>query len=315
LKHIRRDANGVDRPSVDWSTQFGQTRSIERAAADEAQSPEPEPAQPTQAVPRADAGFGRALSREPVGSAGLAGLSPSNLLALQRSVGNRELSRLIAHGQASSTEEVTGPAPARPAAPRRGPRVYLARMRALAPAAGRSLLRISRGPWSLQRTYSRSSAAAYAKKWAMSDNPAYGRIEPNDCTNFVSQALLEGGWTMVGGSVWDRKKDTVWWFGKSVWTKGSYSWGGAQNLYNFMKKSGRGTVAAAPMDLEIGDILQMDMGPGHYHAGTIGHSMVVTDKRDNDLFLSYHEPHKLDEPFSSISSRYPTATWYPWKPS
>jgi hypothetical protein len=265
-------------------------------------------------VAQAAAGFEGARSGEQSGSARLAGLSASSLLALQRSVGNRELSRLIEHGRTpSSSEEATGPD--NHSAPRRRPRVFLARMRAFAPTAARSRLRLSRSPWSLQRTYSRSSAAAYARKWAKTDNPAYGRIEPNDCTNFVSQALLEGGWTMVGGSVWDRKDDTVWWFGKSWFTKGSYSWGGAQNLYNFMKKSGRGTVAATPMDLEVGDILQMDMGPGHYHAGRIGHSMVVTDKKDGDLFLSYHEPHKLDEPFSSISSRYPTATWYPWKPS
>jgi Putative amidase domain len=177
------------------------------------------------------------------------------------------------------------------------------------------LLRASRTPRMMQRTYSRKAAADYARKWAMTDNPAYGRIEPNDCTNFVSQALSEGGWTMVGGSVLDRKDKNVWWFGKSVWTKASYSWGGAQNLYDFMKASGRGTDATKPMDLEVGDILQMDMGPGHYNAGRIGHSMVVTDKKNNDLYLSYHEDHHLDEPLSAISGRYPSAVWYPWQPS
>lgn len=159
----------------------------------------------------------------------------------------------------------------------------------------------------------------------MTDNPAYGRIEPNDCTNFVSQALLAGGWTMVGGTCDDRKDKDVWWFkpmdcrwvGGRPWStevKASFTWGGAQNLYWFMKESGRGAEVSDPMDLEIGDVLQMDMGAGHYNAGRIGHSMIVTDKSATDLFLSYHEHHHIDEPLSAIRSRYPSARWYPWKP-
>ncbi|MEO8689935.1 MAG: amidase domain-containing protein [Solirubrobacteraceae bacterium] len=206
--------------------------------------------------------------------------------ALQAAIGNRALSRLV---------EETGPAARRPA-PRR-----------------------------LLQRYSRAAAAAYARTWAMSDNPVYGRIEPNDCTNFVSQALFAGGWGMVGGSCDDRKDRNVWWFnpmqcrwvGGRPWTqevKASFSWGGAQNLYWFMQESSRGAEVSDPMDLEIGDVLQMDMGPGHYNAGRIGHSMIVTDKNASDLLLSYHEDHHLDEPWSAIKSRYPGARWYPWMP-
>ena len=157
-------------------------------------------------------------------------------------------------------------------------------------------------------------------------HPAYGRIEPNDCTNFVSQALIAGGWTMAGGSCDDRKSDQAWWFGPRQcrwvggrpWTtevKASFTWGGAQNLYNHMQTMQRGTAVGSPMDLEPGDILQMDMGEGHYNAGRIGHSMVVTDKSATELFLSYHEDHHLDEPLSAIKGRYPGARWYPWQPN
>lgn len=223
----------------------------------------------------------------------LAALGPGGLRALQGAVGNRALSRLV-----------------KGARPRRA---VLARRPSS--ATRRMLLR-----------YSRSAAVAYAKKWAKIDNPAYGRIEPNDCTNFVSQTLLAGGWTMAGGSCDDRKSDQAWWFGPREcrwvggrpWTtevKASFTWGGAQNLYNHMQTMGRGTTVANPMDLEPGDILQMDMGEGHYGAGRIGHSMVVTEKTTDDLKLSYHEPQKLDEPFSAISGRYPKARWFPWQPN
>jgi hypothetical protein len=232
----------------------------------------------------------RAAQRARIGA-----LPPDAALALQRSIGNRNLGRVLARQR---------PAPVRAAR-----------------------VRPTRGSWSLQRyvNYSRSAAAAYARTWAMTDNPAYGRIEPNDCTNFVSQALLAGGWKMAGGSCDDRKDNTAWWFkpmdcrwvGGRPWTtqvKASFTWGGAQNLYWFMKESGRGADVSDPMDLEIGDVLQMDMGPGHYNAGRIGHSMIVTDKSATDLFLSYHEDHHLDEPWSAIKGRYPSARWYPWKP-
>ena len=226
---------------------------------------------------------------------------------LQAAVGNRALARLV-QGK-------------RPAAPVAGPPQRVAR-------AARPLV-VARTPSSTRRRllqrYSRAAAADYARKWAWTDNPAYGRIEPNDCTNFVSQALFAGGWTMVGGSCDDRKDKNVWWFnpmecrwvGGRPWNsdvKASFSWGGAQNLYWFMQESGRGATVSDPMDLEIGDVLQMDMGPGHYNAGRIGHSMVVTGKTPDDLLLSYHEDHHLDEPLSAIKARYPGARWYPWMP-
>jgi hypothetical protein len=270
-----------------------ETRAIERAQAEQASTPAVAPTHaatptPTQAEPAvalaAALAHGRAVDRRR-----LAALGPRGMPALQAAVGNRALSRLVEGAQ-----------PARPVRP---------------PTPGRRLL----------QRYSRTAAAAYARKWAMSDNPAYGRIEPNDCTNFVSQALLAGGWSMVGGSCSDRKDKDVWWFnpmecrwvGGRPWAtevKASFTWGGAQNLYWFMKESGRGAEVSDPMDLEIGDVLQMDMGAGHYNAGRIGHSMVVTGKSDTDLLLSYHEDHHLDEPLSAIKSRYPSARWYPWMP-
>jgi hypothetical protein len=163
--------------------------------------------------------------------------------------------------------------------------------------------------------YSGAAAAAYARKWALSTNSAYPRFG-NDCTNFVSQSTEAGGWTMMGGSCSDRKNNSVWWYGSSnCWWPGvraSYTWAGAQNFYDFTSTSGRGTAAGAVSDLNIGDVLQMKFDG----STNVGHSMVVTDKKNGNLFLSYHTSDHLDEPFwgtGGILSRYPTATYYAWK--
>ncbi|MCP4428765.1 MAG: DUF4157 domain-containing protein [Chloroflexi bacterium] len=157
--------------------------------------------------------------------------------------------------------------------------------------------------------YSNSAAASYARTWATSANTAYGRFS-NDCTNFVSQAMEAGGWSMIVGSSYcdDRKKDSVWWFNRGgcrytacPWSwcptvktvDASHTWGGAHNFYNFVRTSGRGTAAGRVWDLSVGDVLQMDFsGSGH-----IGHTMIVTKKTISNIYFSYHTSDHLDEPF------------------
>ena len=87
--------------------------------------------------------------------------------------------------------------------------------------------------------YDRLKAVQYARKWARGTNPQYGRMA-NDCTNFVSQVLYEGGWPMVSwGNPFTRASSSVWWFVDAI-NKGSYTWGGAANLHDFLCQSGRG---------------------------------------------------------------------------
>lgn len=318
---------GPDRPPRALTARVTpwETRAIERAQAEQAEASAAPPAQtasPPHAVPAA--ALAAALADgQAVDRARLTALGPGGIRALQGAIGNRALARLVAGIGPAAPGRPPTPTPRTRQAPP-VPAVQLARVESAArPAVVARRPSSARGR--LLQRYSRAAAAAYARTWAMRDNPAYGRIEPNDCTNFVSQALIAGGWTMSGGSCSDRKDKNAWWFnpmecrwvGGRPWAtevKASFTWGGAQNLYWFMKASGRGAEVPDPMDLEIGDVLQMDMGSGHYNAGHIGHSMIVTGKSAADLLLSYHEDHHLDEPLSAIKSRYPSATWYPWMP-
>ena len=156
-------------------------------------------------------------------------------------------------------------------------------------------------------SFSHTAAAAYARRWALGTNPGFPRFAGNDCTNFVSQAMLEGGWTMIGGSVLDRTRDNVWWYGRSRFARASHTWAGAQKFANFCRVSGRATRVSDPMQLNPGDVLQLE------HGGHISHSMVVTGKTDTDLLLSYHTTDRLDEPLSNIRASSPMVVFVPWR--
>ena len=177
--------------------------------------------------------------------------------------------------------------------------------------------------------FSGTAAAAYAKKWALSTNPAYLRFD-DDCTNFVSQSMEAGGWTYIYGSdVCDeRKSDSVWWFEKDKCYRpvisnvhASFTWGGAQNFFKFASASGRATGPGGKIsDLAPGDVLQRDHGDGKMH-----HSMVVTKKGTEtidgksmvQIWLSYHtndtEDRKFWGPTGILEDT--TAGWkyYAWK--
>jgi hypothetical protein len=168
--------------------------------------------------------------------------------------------------------------------------------------------------------YSGTAAASYAKKWANGINPAYGKLGDDDCTNFVSQAMVAGGWTYVWGfhhakrAIRDmgicelRKTNSVWWFKRDQcyrpwpWSNihASHTWGGAENFYQFLDTSGRGTKLKAISDLDVGDVLQRDHNDNHVH-----HTMVVTEKGPQivdgksiiQLKLSYHSNNTLNRPF------------------
>jgi hypothetical protein len=155
--------------------------------------------------------------------------------------------------------------------------------------------------------FNREAATAYARKWALSTNPDYPRFD-NDCTNFVSQCMLAGGWAMVGEhSYSNRKPDHVWWYGGSLLTRASYTWAGAQNFYNFLSISKRGRLVSDPTGLDRGDVVQM-AEDGHVH-----HSMFVVQKTGSDLLLCYHTDDHLDEPLSAIRQRSPDEVYYYWK--
>jgi hypothetical protein len=271
------------------------------------------------------------------------GLTAESALALQRTAGNRAVARLasvsrsaapgrlVQRAQADTTPPPELDEDALPAhTPSGGPvpesvlPVDQDSGGSLARRAARVVSRrvAATGGVRVLARYSATAAVDYAKKWAMGTNASYPRFV-NDCTDFVSQTLLAGGWSMTGDGCWNRKDDDVWWYGDSKCSlpgvRASYTWSGAQNLFKFMTASGRATSLGKISDLEVGDVLQMafqaDDPTERYNIGRVGHSMVVTGKHDGNLFLSYHTDDHLDEPFwgtGGILGRHPTAKYYAW---
>ncbi|HJZ56834.1 MAG TPA: amidase domain-containing protein [Gemmataceae bacterium] len=138
----------------------------------------------------------------------------------------------------------------------------------------------------------RSRAVQYARMYAMTPNRDY-HLYPVDCTNFVSQCLFAGGWQMIQG--W-YQSDRVWWYTGGVfgWRAASYTWAAAQNFFNFLDVSGRGTQTTDPRQLQPADVVQIR------NAGGVYHTMIVTARAGNDLLLSYHTSNHLDRPLSDI---------------
>lgn len=81
--------------------------------------------------------------------------------------------------------------------------------------------------------YTRGNAVNYADRWALSRNSASYPSWSVDCTDFVSQALVAGGYPQYGtnSSVTD---DHYWWGYWLLWDfNHSHSWAVAPDHYNF----------------------------------------------------------------------------------
>lgn len=163
--------------------------------------------------------------------------------------------------------------------------------------------------------YSASAAVAYARKWALSANPDYEAFG-QDCTNFISQALFAGGWDMTTSTdlCEDERDDNLWWYRRDAcWhikrnSHCSWTWSVARYLYRFLCNSARATFVKSVWDLQPGDILQKD-----YADDYIKHSLILTEKTEDNLYFCSHSNDYVDEPFfgpGGILKRNPNAKWY-----
>jgi len=165
--------------------------------------------------------------------------------------------------------------------------------------------------------YDRQAAATYARRYASAPNPAFAQITGNDCTNFVSQALLAGGWPMIGGSAWDSTDNGAWWYGKlqkkdyegnvselvdklevglrlrqptdlDERYRNSQTWSGADHFGKFLRVSHRATKVDGPDRLQPGDVMQlMNISKQEFH-----HTMIVIARVGGDLQYAQHSYNK-----------------------
>lgn len=114
--------------------------------------------------------------------------------------------------------------------------------------------------------YSRLLATNYANYYWNKRNPDFVSFDSN-CTNFVSQCLLEGGMKMA----YTTNQSTGWWYKMS--SNYSYSWSVSRSLYLYLinKTSGvRGIEVSSANELEVGDLLFIS-----FKGNTIEHAAIV----------------------------------------
>ncbi|MFF1812554.1 amidase domain-containing protein [Streptomyces sp. NPDC058251] len=153
--------------------------------------------------------------------------------------------------------------------------------------------------------YSYNKMVAYADRYWDHHNGAY-RTYGNDCTNFISQAMLAGGWGPKGGALIQRTSNKYWFYGPSkVFT--SYTWAGAENWYWFAKKHAKRTkILGNVWQLAKSDVLQADWTRNN----NIDHSMIVTKKYQGTPYLTYHTGDTHNKSLRKLLSDHPRAWWY-----
>ena len=153
----------------------------------------------------------------------------------------------------------------------------------------------------IELPYDRSSAVAYAKKWALSRNPLFYDFAGvgGDCTNFVSQCIYAGCGVM-------NYTPTYGWYYVSS-TDRAPAWSGVEELYRFLTedpefRSVNGGVGPFGVDartaraVELGDVVQLQNEEGKFY-----HTLLITGFTDNDILVSAHTNDALDRPLSTYN--------------
>jgi hypothetical protein len=159
-------------------------------------------------------------------------------------------------------------------------------------------------------SFDANAAAAYALRWADGYNPAYKK-QDNDCTNFVSQALLAGNWRLLGGV--DPSDRGNWHYDLSGPATNSKTWSVSGWLLHFATSTTSRAIAlprgeaanswAGLWDLRKGDLIFNDWGTGGAD-GIIDHAMIVDGYFVFDGFIeptiSQHSNARRNLPLSVI---------------
>ena len=139
--------------------------------------------------------------------------------------------------------------------------------------------------------YDRDKAVAYAKKWALSRNPAYYNFNGigGDCTNFASQCLFAGCGIM-------NETPITGWYYKNARERAA-SWTGVEFLYKFLVgNTGKGPYGSLVQKGELlpGDLVQLGRMDGTFY-----HTPVVLASDNGEIYVAAHTFDALWRPLSS----------------
>ena len=138
--------------------------------------------------------------------------------------------------------------------------------------------------------YDRDASISYARRWALSRNPAYYNFDNvgGDCTNFASQCIYAGARVMNYTPI-------MGWFYRSSYDR-TASWSGVEYLYNFLISNhsvGPHAHEVSQNEANPGDIVQLGTASGDFY-----HSPVIT-AITSEILVSAHTFDALDRPLST----------------
>lgn len=171
-------------------------------------------------------------------------------------------------------------------------------------------------------------AVEYAELWTDSNHVYKGSnqdfmnvkypIFNDNCTNFVSQALYEGGLPAKNATVFTRSHDDVWSYMGFAQFGATYTWGGAENNYRYMRyHSGAFDAEDNVKHIGPGGLIYADWdGNGSMdHAVIVTGNIVIRDKTgkpvDAEPIICQKTRNHHDEPLT-ILTEYANKT-YPGK--
>lgn len=155
--------------------------------------------------------------------------------------------------------------------------------------------------------YDYSAMATYTERYWRNYNPAYRRYNAagGDCTNYLSQGLLAGGWKQIS-TVTPEEYDT--WYYASNGT--ADAWIGVNEWSWFTQTAKRTTALANVYQMDIGDVLQVDFNAD----GDKDHSMMTTYRSPSGVpYLTYHDADTYRRSVASIIASYPRANYYAYR--
>ena len=140
--------------------------------------------------------------------------------------------------------------------------------------------------------YNRGAAVDYARRWALSRNPAYYDFSDlgGDCTNFVSQCIY------AGAGVMNYTEDIGWYYISA--SNRSPSWTGVEFLYDFLVNNdsvGPYAYDVEKEELQVGDIIQLGRESGEFY-----HTLFVMSTYPIILVAS-HSYDAIDRPLYSYN--------------
>lgn len=130
-------------------------------------------------------------------------------------------------------------------------------------------------------SYDRTSAVAYAHRWAYGRNPRFYDYEEigGDCTNFVSQCLY------AGSGVMDYTPTYGWYYIDA--NRKSASWTGVEYLFNYLTREhtslGPAAREVSRSEMQPGDIVQLSFDDVRF-----AHSPIVVELSARDLLVAAH---------------------------